>query len=263
MGNRPQTGSYNNGEINKSTFALKYVVGKGSFGYVWRAEKKSNRFSYAIKIMDKARVYNKRCVDTVINELRLLQNLKHPFIVNMQYGFQERDSLYLVTDFMPGGDLRYHLIKKHKKFSEKEAQFILACLILALEYLHNNGVIFRDLRPENILIDSKGYAKITDFGLARIWQPQNSSDTSGTPGYIAPEVLMRQNHGVGVDYFALGIIAHELMLGKRPWPGDVYDRNAFKENILKEQMVLKKADTPESWNHEASDFINKCIQRKP
>lgn len=89
-----------------------------------------------------------------------------------------------------------------------------------MEYLHNNGVIHRDIRPENILIDGKGYCKLADFGLARIWQPLNSSDTSGTPGYAAPEVLSRQNHGTGVDYFAAGIIAHELMLGKKPYLGN-------------------------------------------
>ncbi len=162
---------------------------------------------------------------------------------------------------MVGGDLRYHMNLRKKKFTERQAQFIIACVILALEYLHNNGVIHRDVRPENILIDGKGYCKLGDFGLARVWQQQNSSDTSGTPGYIAPEVLNRQNHGTGVDYFAVGIIAHELMLGKKPWEGDT--RMSFKENLMKHQAVLKKADTPETWNHEASDFINKCILRKP
>jgi serine/threonine protein kinase len=92
---------------------------------------------------------------------------------------------------MVGGDLRYHLNQRSKKFTERQSQFMCACIILALEYLHNNGVIHRDIRPENILIDGKGYCKIADFGLARIWQPNNSSDTSGTPGYAAPEVLNR------------------------------------------------------------------------
>jgi len=99
-----------------------------------------------------------------------------------------------------------------------------------------------------------------------VWHPKNSSDTSGTPGYIgiiplnssvAPEVLLKQNHGMGVDYFALGIIAHELMLGKKPYPD--YSREAYKKAVIAQQIVLKKSDTPESWNHEASDFINKVI----
>ena len=84
---------------------MKHVLGKGSFGFVWKAEKKSNKFPFAVKVMDKSEIYNKRCVDTVMNEMKLLSTLKHPFIVNMQYAFQERESLYIVTDFMPGGDL--------------------------------------------------------------------------------------------------------------------------------------------------------------
>lgn len=97
----------------------------------------------------------------------------------------------MVTDFMVGGDLRYHLKRKRRKFTERQSQFIIACIVSGLEYLHNNGVIHRDIRPENVLIDARGYCKITDFGLARVWQPLNSSDTSGTPGYAAPEVLNR------------------------------------------------------------------------
>ena len=150
--------------------------------------------------MNKALVYNKRSVDTMLNEIRLLATLKHPycisldtnrFIVNMNYAYQEREELYLVTEYMAGGDLNYHIVHKKKKFTEKEAQFIIACCILGLEYLHNNGVIHWDLRPENIFVDAKGYCKVADFGLAWIWMPHNSSDISGTPGYMAPEVLMR------------------------------------------------------------------------
>mmetsp|Transcript_26048 Transcript_26048/g.25263 ORF Transcript_26048/g.25263 Transcript_26048/m.25263 type:complete len:99 (+) Transcript_26048:115-411(+) len=97
--------------------------------------------------------------------------------------------------------------------------------------MHNNGVIHRDLRPENVLFDGKGYCKLTDLGLARVWQPVNSSDNSGNPGYMAPEVLFKQNHGMQADYFALGVIAHEMMLGKKPYEGK--DRKTYKQNIVK------------------------------
>ena len=133
-------------------------------------------------------------------------------------------------------------------------------MILAVEFIHNNGILHRDIRPENIFLDEFGYCKLGDFGLSRMWQARNSSDTSGHPGYIAPETLLRENYGTGVDYFAIGIVAHELMLKRRPWPGD--DRETYKNNIMHYQYSLKKADSPESWNHEASDFINKCIKRK-
>lgn len=192
----------------------------------------------------------------------ILSKLIHPFIVNLNYAFHDQNNAYMVMEYLKGGDLRYHLNRERLTFTEKQAQFIIACLVLALEFLHSNGVLFRDLRPENIMFDEEGYCRLIDFGLARTWRKENYSDTSGAPGYIAPEVLMREEQGTGVDYFAVGIIAHELMLKKRPWNDNGGDRDVYREEVLKAQVTLKKSDTPETWGHEASDFINKCIKRK-
>jgi serine/threonine protein kinase len=92
--------------------------------------------------------------------------------------------------------------------------FFACCIIQGLEYLHSNGIIHRDIKPENLVFDNKGYLKITDFGIAKYWQTENYFDTSGTPGYMAPEVMCRQNHGIAVDYYALGIICYECMMGR-------------------------------------------------
>lgn len=108
----------------------------------------------------------------------------------MFYAFQDYENLFLVTDLVTGGDLRYYLGKK-KKFSEQESKFFVACIVVGLEYMHNNGVIHRDIKPENLLLDEKGYVHITDMGISRIWSPDNANDTSGTPGYMAPEVMCR------------------------------------------------------------------------
>lgn len=161
-----------------------------------------------MKEMLKCRIISKRSVSSVMNERKLLSSLKHPFLVNMNYAFQDRENLYLVMDLLNGGDLRYH-ISKHRKFTEEQTRFFLACLLLCLEYVHNKGVIHRDIKPENLVFDSDGYLRLTDFGIARIWNPENAKDTSGTPGYMAPEVMCRQNHGVAVDYFAIGVIGFE------------------------------------------------------
>lgn len=126
--------------------------------------------------------------------------------------------------------------------------------------MHNNGVIHRDIRPENIIFDAEGYCKLSDFCMARVWQKDNASDTSGIPGYIAPEVMLREPHSIQSDYFQIGIVAHELMKGCKPW--DAPNREVYRENLLKTQYSIKKAGTPETWTHEASDFINKCIKRK-
>ena len=147
------------------------------------------------------------------------------FLVNMAYAFQDRENLYLVTDLLGGGDLRFHIGKK-RKFSEEEtsmhkftqpinaSEFMVACIIVGLEYMHSNGVLHRDIKPENLVIDERGYVRVTDLGIARIWTPENSQETSGTPGYMAPEVMCRQNHTIAVDYFAVGVIGFEFMMGK-------------------------------------------------
>lgn len=194
--------------VTKNHFQFHYVIGKGGFGKVWKVEMKKTNRLFAMKEMLKCRIISKRSVTSVMNERKLLSSLKHPFLVNMHYAFQDRENLYLVMDLLNGGDLRYH-ISKHRKFTEEQTRFFLACLILCLEYSHNKGVIHRDIKPENLVFDSTGYLRLTDFGIARIWNPENAKDTSGTPGYMAPEVMCRQNHGVAVDYFAIGVIGYE------------------------------------------------------
>lgn len=131
----------------------------------------------------------------------------------MQYAFQDRENLYLVLDLLQGGDLRYH-VARHRRFSEEQTRFFIACIIHSLDYIHNKSVLHRDIKPENLVFDERGYLRVTDFGIARIWNPDNAKETSGTPGYMAPEVMCRQNHGVAVDYFAVGVIAFECMMGR-------------------------------------------------
>jgi serine/threonine protein kinase len=140
------------------------------------------------------------------------------FIVNIRYAFQDRETLYLASDLLTGGDLRFHIGKK-KRFTENETRFMMGCLILGLEYMHSQSVIHRDMKPENIIMEENGYLRITDFGISKIWKEDNSADTSGTPGYMAPEVMCRQPHTYAVDYFALGVIGFEFMLGRRPYVG--------------------------------------------
>ena len=135
----------------------------------------------------------------------------------------------MVLDNHPGGDLRYHIARK-RIFNEKQTRFFVACIVHALSFIHEKLIIHRDIKPENLVFDQQGYLKVTDFGIARIWSQDNSKETSGTPGYMAPEVMCKQNHGVSVDYYAVGIIAYECMLGRRPYNGK--DRKDIRNNIL-------------------------------
>ncbi|KRX10940.1 Protein kinase-like domain [Pseudocohnilembus persalinus] len=254
--------NYHNKEsgFNKFQFQYHYVIGKGGFGKVWKVEHKKQKKYFALKEMSKALIITKKSVNSVMNERHLLQYLKHEFLVNMQYAFQDRDNLYLVMDIMYGGDLRYH-IGRQRRFNEEQTKFFVCCIFSGLQYLHLNNIIHRDIKPENLVLDEKGYVRITDLGIAREWKPDNQNDTSGTPGYMAPEVLCRQPHTYAVDYFALGVLAYEFMLGRRPYLGR--SRKEIRDVILAKRVQIKKNEIPPGWSIEAVDFINKLIERKP
>lgn len=246
--------------VSIKDFRNEKVIGRGGFGKVWRTIHKPTNRIFAMKEMKKVRIVKKNSVQSVLNEKSLLSILKHPFIVNMQYAFQDIQNLYLAMDYMPGGDLRFQLGKK-KTFSEPQTKFIVCCILMGLEYLHINGILHRDIKPENLVFDNKGYLRITDFGIAHKQRKDNSDDTSGTPGYMSPEVMLRKNHSIETDYFALGVIAYECMTGRRPYVGR--SRKEIREQILIRQIQLKKSDVPQGWSLEAADFINKLIQRNP
>lgn len=171
--------------------------------------------------MSKAKIIDKKSERSIKYERDLLQKIKHPYIINMHFAFQDYENLYLALDLLNGGDLRYQVCK-YKRFTEEQTsiifmfkilEFFIACLVLGLEYLHNNNIIHRDIKPENLVLDDRGYVHITDFGIAKLFQKENAIDTSGTPGYMSPEVMCGQNHTVAVDYFAVGVIGYEFMNG--------------------------------------------------
>jgi len=208
--------------------------------------------------MSKLKIIDKKSEKSINSEREFLSKLHNPFIVNMHYAFQDTDNLYLVMDFLSGGDLRYH-ISRHHKFSEEQTRFFIAGIILSLKYIHGNHVIHRDIKPENLVLDNNGYVRITDFGIAKENLADNSSETSGTPGYMSPEVMRGKNHSYPVDYFAIGVIGYEFMKGVRPYIGR--NRREIKEQILSKQACIKEEDTPKGWSKESVDFINKLIIR--
>ena len=210
--------------------------------------------------MSKAKIIDKKSVDSILGEKNLLSELHHPFIVNMVYSFQDHDYLYLVMDLLPGGNLRYHLsIKNH--FNEKQIKFLIGCIMIGLKYIHGQNILHRDIKPENLVFDSNGYLRITDFGIAKHYVINNKKDTSGTIGYLAPEVLCNVNHNFSIDYYAVGIITYELMYGHRPYLGKT--KHEVKQLILTRQAEIDYDDLPSGFSNETADFINKLIQRKP
>ena len=236
-----------------------YIIGRGGFGKVWKVRlKKTNEF-FALKEMSKLKIIDRRSEESIMSERNLLSTLNHSFIVNMYFAFQDFYNLYLVMDLLTGGDLRYHIAHK-KVFTEQETKFFISNMILSLEYIHSKNIIHRDIKPENLVLETNGYLRITDFGVAKINEKDNSSETSGTPGYMAPEVILVLNHTFVSDFFALGVIGYEFMLGYRPYLGG--SRKEIKQLIINKQAKLHQDEIPEGWSLEAADFINKLLKRK-
>ena len=210
--------------------------------------------------MYKVKVIDRRSEFSIMSERNLLSKLHHPFIVNIYFAFQDFSKLYLVMDLLSGGDLRYHIAHK-KQFSENETRFFISNIVLSLEYIHKQNIIHRDIKPENLVLDNNGYVRLTDFGVAKINEQDNSSETSGTPGYMAPEVILVQNHSFPSDFFALGVIGYEFMMGYRPYLAR--SRKEIKQLIISNQAKIEKEDLMEGWSLESMDFINSLLQRKP
>ena len=256
-------------KISTMSFKLVYPIGKGGFGKVWKVIHKTSRGIYAMKEISKVKLYLKKSITLINEELLILKSIRNFFISNLHFAFQNEEYLFLVYDYFPGGDLRYHINNKHnKRFNIEEIKFILACIIIALIYLRQNNIIHRDIKPENLVFDSKGYLHLTDFGISKyITDPHKGIiDKSGTIGYASPETIMGLNHSFTSDYFSLGVIAYELLMGRRPFKGN--NKQYIKEQLLTKSIKLKIKDIPNDLNINNSEkndlcgLINKLLHRK-
>ena len=244
--------------LNREMFEFITVIGKGGFGKVWKVQYKKTKEYFALKEMSKRKILDKKSEKSINSEMKFLSILNHPFIVNMHYAFQDNDNLYLVMDMLSGGDLRYHC-SRYRTFSEEQTRFFIACITYSLEYIHSNNVIHRDIKPENLVLDEKGYVRVTDFGIAKYNTKDNSSETSGTPGYMSPEVMNAENHTFTADFFAIGVIGFEFLMGYRPYNGK--NRQEIKEKIFSGQVIISPEQKKNGWSDDVLDFINKLLER--
>lgn len=239
-------------------FHLLKVIGKGSFGKVLLAKHKKTGIVYAMKVISKQAVKQRDEVDHIKAERNvLMHNIKHPFLVGLHYSFQTAEKLYFVLDYVNGGELFFHL-QREKRFSEQRARFYAAEIVSALEYLHKLDIIYRDLKPENILLDSTGHVCLTDFGLCKedIRPGETTSTFCGTPEYLAPEVLKKQKYGMAVDWWCLGAVLYEMLVGLPPFYSK--DCNEMYDRILHDKLRF-----PPHVSEKARDLISQLLIRDP
>ena len=248
------------------------IIGRGAFGEVHVCKEKKTGKIVAVKKMKKEVLSQKNQIIHIRNEQLIMSKLKSPWIVNLKASFQEDDYLYLIMEFLPGGDYMNLLIKKDK-LTEEEAKFYIAEIILAIESIHKMDCIHRDIKPDNILIDKDGHIKLSDFGLAKVsdslFNPNSNKkrDSSklthkktvscvGTAYYVAPEVFLKKGYGKEIDWWSVGVIFFESLVGYAPFCSEEVQEVLYKimhyEKYLQIPPEIKISD-------EAIDLIKKLV----
>jgi len=238
-------------------FELLRVLGQGSFGKVFLVRKvqgKDMGTLYAMKVLKKATLKVRDRVRTKL-ERNILADVNHPFIVKLQYAFQTEGKLYLILDFLRGGDL-FTRLSKEVMFTEEDVKFYLAELALALNHLHSVGIIYRDLKPENILLDSTGHIAVTDFGLCKEGVEEKAFSFCGTVEYMAPEVVNRRGHDFSADWWSFGVLMYEMLTGRLPFQGE--NRKQTMNQILKAKLGMPTFLSPE-----AQSLLRALFKRNP
>lgn len=243
--------NYNSSQVvNLTHFKVIKTIGQGAFGKVFKVQHTQRRELYALKVIVKEKCIKMDAVSNVIRERTILERVDHPLICNMRFAFQDDFTMFMAMDYMSGGDLRSHLTER--LHDEMTIKFWMAELICAVKYLHSQGIVHRDIKPDNILLDGEGHIHLSDFNIA-CQIPKNNekklSSLSGTAVYFAPEMFLGVGYNEDVDWWSVGITFYECIYGERPW--------SYCTDIdeLGKQIVHKKIPYP---THRRS-ISNECV----
>lgn len=248
------------------------LVGKGSFGKVMLARNldgEREEDPVAVKVLSKLDVLRRSHCDRIRTEARCLELCDSPFIPKLYGCFQTTLHLYIIQEFIQGGELYFHL-EKHNKVDQRTAKFIIAECLLGMHYLHSQGIMYRDFKPENIMFDAEGHVKLVDFGLSKILDRKaffcdaGALSFVGTSEYLSPEMILRDGHGYGVDFWAVGMVLYEMLSGLPPWYCE--DQNKVKQAILARDVPFKKMLKNNSFSilfdYHTRSFISSLLEKR-
>ncbi|CAD8112640.1 unnamed protein product [Paramecium sonneborni] len=240
-------------QVGPQDFSVLSQLGKGAFGQVYLVQKKGNTNYYAMKILIKKKLQAAGIVRYIQTERKILTYVTSPFIVKLHYAFQTENKLYMILDYCPGGDLE-QLMNERGKLPEKAAKAYACEILLALETLHQNCIVYRDLKPSNVVIDKDGHALLTDFGLAKELNAQRATSFCGSYAYLAPEMLNKSGHGYPLDWYLFGVFIYELVQGKPPF----YERD---RNIMYKNIKCSDPIRPDNISDELWDLLKSLLEK--
>ena len=243
--------------VDFSNFSIMEEIGNGSFGIVYRVKKINTGQIFAMKSLSKSALQKQKQLKYAISECKIMKQLSHPFIVPLYFAFQTPKYLYLILEYCPNGDL-LGLLEKKGILEEQIARFYLAEVILALEYLHESDIIYRDLKPANVLIDSEFHIKLADFGLAKekVDKINPAMTMAGSPAYLPPEIVTKKGATYASDIYGLGPLLYELLTGKTPYYAEDID-------LLFQNIKTAKLSFPETMSTSAKEFIGLVMNKDP
>lgn len=234
-------------------------VGRGAFGRVKIVKHKTTDAIYALKVMQKQMIIKTKNATQVVREKKLLAMVQpFPLVVSLESAMQDKNCLYLLQEFINGGDLFHRLYNLEGCFQTPTAQYYACCVAQMLERLHSFDILYRDLKPENLLLSDQGVLKMVDFGMAKICEGRTYT-LCGTPEYMAPEIIHSWGHGKGVDVWALGVLIYEMLCGRNPFEDPSNSHSAVYRNISKGHIVFP----PWLRDHQGKQLIRLMLVRQP